>query len=30
MANFYTNSEMMDIHFMYGRAKGNALKAARF
>jgi len=27
MANFYTNSEMTDIHFMYGRAKGNASKA---
>ncbi|KYN22299.1 hypothetical protein ALC57_05307 [Trachymyrmex cornetzi] len=29
MANFYTNSEMTDIHFMYGRAKDNASKAAR-
>jgi len=28
MANFYTNSEMTDIHFMYGRAKDNASKAA--
>lgn len=29
MANFYTNSEMTDIHFMYGRSKSNASKAAR-
>ena len=29
MANFYTNSEMTDIHFMYGKAKGNASKVAR-
>jgi len=27
--NFYTNSEMTDIHFMHGRAKNNASKAAR-
>jgi len=29
MTNFYTNSKMMDIHFMYDRVKSNASKAAR-
>ncbi|GAB1867694.1 Transposase-like protein [Camponotus japonicus] len=26
---FYTNAEMADMHFMYGRANGNALEAHR-
>jgi len=26
---FYTNAEMADMHFMYGRANGNALEARR-